>query len=186
MSLTSPATDSPSSAAKTRSKAKQRRRLRRRRLSHPGWRIWSAARGAAASVRRLGRGAQSSIGGDDSRGGVRRLVVNGGSTRRWRLDQRWCTARDGQSGVDRSVREDEMVARSSRRYGDAWLWPSEVTGLRSRLERRRFLMAARRGGNRRRTPAIGGGSARGNGGMSLGCVSVVMGLVSELGKSVLY
>ncbi|KAJ6825856.1 hypothetical protein M6B38_377830 [Iris pallida] len=92
---TSPATDSPSSAAKTRSEAKQRRRLRRRRLSHPGWRIWSAARRSSCVRTRLGRGRTVFNRRDDSRGGVRRLVVNGGSTRRWRLDQRWCTARDG-------------------------------------------------------------------------------------------
>ncbi|KAJ6825857.1 hypothetical protein M6B38_377835 [Iris pallida] len=106
MSLTSPATDSPSSAAKTRSR--RRAEETSRRLSHPGGGSGLLLGGAAASVRRLGRGRTSSIGGDDSRGGVRRLVVNGGSTRMGDLDQRWCTARDGQSGVDRSVREDEM------------------------------------------------------------------------------
>ncbi|KAJ6840957.1 hypothetical protein M6B38_309145 [Iris pallida] len=96
MSLTSPATDSPSSAAKTRSEAKQRRRLRRRRLSHPGWRIWSAARRSSCVRTKTRSGAHSlQSEGRQSRGGVRRLVVNGGSTRRWRLDQRWCTARDG-------------------------------------------------------------------------------------------
>ncbi|KAJ6840955.1 hypothetical protein M6B38_309135 [Iris pallida] len=187
MSLTSPATDSPSSAAKTRSEAKQRRRLRRRRLSHPGWRIWSAAR-RSSCVRTKTRSGAHSLQSEETtvevacEGSSSTAAPRGGGD----LIRGGALLEMVESGVDRSVREDEMVARSSRRCSDAWLWPGEVTGLRSRLERRRFLMAARRGGNRRRTPAIGGSSARGNGGMSLGCVSVVMRLVSELRKSVLY
>ncbi|KAJ6827347.1 hypothetical protein M6B38_368400 [Iris pallida] len=187
MSLTSPTTDSPSSAAKTRSEAKQRRRLRRRRLSHPGWRILSAVRWSSC-VRAETRSGVHSL---QSEGTTVEVACEGSSSTAaprggGDLIRGGALLEMVESGVDRSIRDDKMVARSSRRCGDAWLWPGKATGLRSRLERRRFLMAARRGGNRRRTPAIGDGSARGNSGMSLGCVSVVMGLVSELRKSVLY